>query len=279
MFLRTMLLLVVCSLLGCASTTQASLREVRAFADASASLGGYAELSRRYRDTYAREQPYLAPAADQQARLEDARRQAAYTDFVAIQQAVVRYMQILSVLAGDARYDLGPRLDEMGAGLKAGAGSALTERQITAYTGIARLLAGVVASGYQQRNVASMVRDGDADLQALLDAMIALTRLYAKTNDNEKKTVLGTLSLELVSAPRGTDRLLLVLARVHLADKTAEYSLLERRYDLAMQGLTRVAQGHQRLRENLERLTGEETRRMVAGYAGDLNAIRDGLRE
>ena len=38
-------------LAGCASTGPVSLVEVREFADASAKLGGYGELSRRYRDT------------------------------------------------------------------------------------------------------------------------------------------------------------------------------------------------------------------------------------
>jgi hypothetical protein len=42
-----------------------------------------------------------------------------------------------------------------------------------------------------------MVRDGDADLQTLLDAMITLTRLYDKTNENEKKTVLGIFDVEV----------------------------------------------------------------------------------
>jgi hypothetical protein len=82
------LFLFVCLLLGwllggCASTSQVSLTEVRAFADASASLGGYTELSRRYRDTYQREQPYLSASADKLARATDARRNAAYNDFVA----------------------------------------------------------------------------------------------------------------------------------------------------------------------------------------------------
>ena len=40
-----------------AATGQVSLVEVRQFADASARLGGYGELSRRFRDTYDREQP------------------------------------------------------------------------------------------------------------------------------------------------------------------------------------------------------------------------------
>ena len=263
---------------GCASTQQVSLSEVRAFADASASLGGYAELSRRYRDTYEREQPYLSASADKLARANDAKRRVVYNDFVSVQKTVVLYMQALSVLAGETRYDLAPRLDELGAGLKANAESGLTQRHITAYTGLTRLVTRAVTSGYQNRNVETMVRDGDADLQTLLEAMIALTRLYAKTNENEKKTVLGLVDTELAAAPRGTDRMLLVLAKVHLQNKTNEYRLLDKRYDLAMQGLNKVALGHQKLRENLHQLTRADLRLMLSNYANDLRVIHAGLR-
>jgi hypothetical protein len=264
---------------GCASTPQVSLTEVRAFADASASLGGHGELARRYRDTYEREQPYLSPNADRIARTADARRRAVYSDFVSVQKAVVLYMQTLSVLAGDTRYDLAPRLGELGAGLKANTESGLTQRHIAAYTGLTRLVSHTVTSRYQNRDVDTMVRDGDADVHSLLDAMIALTRLYAKTNENEKKTVLGLFEVELASAPRGTERMLLVLARVHLQNKTAEYKLLDKRYELAMQGLMKVALGHQRLRENLHQLTRADVRLALGNYANDLRVIHEGLRD
>jgi hypothetical protein len=264
-------------LAGCASTQQVSLVEVRAFADASASLGGYSELARRYRDTYEREQPYLAPSADRQARANDAKRKLVYNDFVSVQKTVVLYMQTLSALAGDARYDLGPRIDELGTGLKANTESGLTERHINAGTGLARLLTRFAASGYQNRSVAALVRECDADVQTLLEAMITLTRLYAKTNENEKKTVLGLFEIELPTAPHNTERLLMVLARVHYLNKTAEFKLLDKRYELATQGLTRVAQGHQKLRENLHQLTGADLRLMLANYAGDLRQIHEGL--
>jgi hypothetical protein len=277
------LFLFVCLLLGwmlggCASTSQVSLTEVRAFADASASLGGYAELSRRYRDTYQREQPYLSASADKLARATDARRNAAYNDFVAVQKTVVLYMQTLSALAGEARYDLGPSLDELGAGLKANTESTLTQRHVVAYTGLTRLVTRTVASGVQNRSVETMVREGDADLQVLLEAMIDLTRLYAKTNENEKKTVLGLFDSELAAAPRGTDRMLLVLARVHLQNKTTEYRLLDKRYDLAAQGLTKVALGHQKLRENLHQMAGADVRLALSNYAHDVRLIHAGLR-
>jgi hypothetical protein len=262
---------------GCASTGQVSLIEVRQFADASARLGGYGELARRYRDTYEREQPYLSPAADRIAKENDARRRAVYDDFVSIQKTVVLYMQTLSVLAGDTRYDLSDRIDDLGSGLKANAESGLQQRQIAAYTGLARLLTRVIASGYQNRSVETMVRDGDADVQILLDAMITLTRLYAKTNDNEKKAVLGIFDVEIPFSTKTSDRMLVTLAKVHYLSKSTEYKLVDKRYDLALQGLTKVALGHQKLRENINNLHGDEIRKMLAAYARDLTSLRDAL--
>lgn len=273
-------LALLCALLlaGCASTGgPVSLQEVREFADASARLGGYAELARRYRDTYEREQPYLSPVADKLARENDAKRRAVYDDFIAIQKTLVLYMQTLSLLAGDARYDLSDRIDDLGNGLKANSESGLQQRHITAYTGMTRLLTRVIASGYQNRSVETMVRDGDADVQTLLDAMIQLTRLYYKTNENEKKTILGIFDVEIPFSTRNSDRMLVTLAKVHYLNKATEYKLIDRRYELALQGLTKVALGHQKMRENLGKLSNDEVRRLLANYGRDLRTIRDGL--
>jgi hypothetical protein len=275
---RYLLALLAALLLGgCATTGQVSLAEVRQFADASARLGGYAELSKRYRDTYEREQPYLSPAADRIARDNDARRKAVYDDFMSIQKSLVLYMQTLSVLAGDGRYDLSAQLDDLGNGLKANAESGLQQRHVAAYTGLTRLLTRVIASGYQNRSVETMVRDGDADVQVLLDAMIALTRLYAKTNENEKKTILGIFDVEIPFSTRNSDRMLVTLAKVHYLSKSTEYKLIDKRYDLALQGLTKVALGHQKMREHLHDLSGEEMRKLLAAYGRDLRVLRDAL--
>lgn len=273
------LVLAAALLGGCASTGNVSLYEVRDFAEQSAKLGGYGELSARYRDTYSREQAYLSPAADKIARENDLKRRAVYDDFVSIQKAVVLYMQTLAMLASDTRYDLTARIDDLGTGLKANTDSGLQQKHLIAYTGLTRLLTRVIASGYQGRSVETMVRDGDADVQVLLDGMITLTRLYAKTHDNEKKIVLGIFDTEIPFSTRPQDRMLVTMAKVHYQNKLTEYRLLDKRYALAAQGLTKVLLGHQKLREQINNLSGTEIRHILADYARDLKLIRDGLTE
>ncbi len=270
-------MLAISVLLGGCASTSVSLVEVRQFAEASAKLGGYTELSKRYRDTYAREQPYLSAVADRVARDNDAKRRAAYDDFVSAQKALVLYMQVLTVLAGDTRFDLTPQLDDMGSGLKALAGSGLEQKHVIAYTGLTRLLTRVIASGYQGRSVETMVRDGDLHVRTLLNGMMTLTRLYAKTHDNERKTVLGLFDVEIPFSGKPQDRMLVTMAKVHYQDKAQEYKLLDRRYDMALQGLTKVSLGHQKMREHLHDLSRSEVRHLLADYARDLRLIHQGL--
>ncbi len=161
--------------------------------------------------------------------------------------------------------------------MKALAGSGVEQRHVAAYTGLTRLLTRVIASGYQNRSVATMVRDGDADVRVLLDGMISLTRLYEKTHQNEKKTVLGVFDVEVPFSGKAQDRMLVTMAKVHYMDKAQEYRILDKRYDIALQGLTKVSLGHQKMRERLDNLSGTEVRHILADYARDLNVIREAL--
>lgn len=276
---KLLLLAFILLLQACSATGPVSLAHVRDFADASTKLAAYGELSNRFRDTYQREAPYLTPSADRIARESDAKRKAAHADFVASQKALALYMQTLAALAGEGTYDLTAQLDELGAGLQANTSSGLEQRHITAYTGLTRLLTRVIASSYQNRSVETMVRDGDEHVQVLLDGMQTLLRLYAKTHENEKRTVLGLFEVELPLSTKPQDRMLVTLARVHYMSKVNEYRLIDRRFDLAREGLEKIAAGHKTLRSRLETLRGDEVRDFLRNLVRDLRVVRDGLNQ
>jgi hypothetical protein len=71
--------------------------------------------------------------------------------------------------------------------------------------------------------------------------------------------------------------MLVTLAKVHYLSKSTEYRLVDKRYDLALQGLTKVALGHQKMRENLHNLSDAEVRKALGAYGRDLAQLRDAL--
>jgi hypothetical protein len=71
--------------------------------------------------------------------------------------------------------------------------------------------------------------------------------------------------------------MLVTLAKVHYLNKSAEYKILDKRYALAVQGLTKIMLGHQKLRENLDDLHSSEIRKILQSYVRDLQVIRSGL--
>lgn len=230
---------------GCAGNPR--LHEARGFAAESAKLGGYADLTQRFRDTYIRQQPYLSAAADQRERALDARRRAAYPDLMAIHEAVQLYMQTLGKLADGDAFDLKEPVKAMGSGIKAWPDTGLTDRHVNAYSGLAQLLARAASNPYQERAVQAMVRDGDQELQALLEAMQNLLRYYAKSSDNERDTVLGMLEVEIQFADMPRDRLLAALAKSHRLAKRNEYRLIGLRHTLAAKHVAAIASAHKAL--------------------------------
>jgi hypothetical protein len=242
---------------GCASGGNAgSLPEVREFAAESAKLSAFAELTARFRDTYKREQPYLTPEAQRAERETDASRRAAYDDFINIERAVVLYMQTLGKLAGSDQFDLQDQANRLNTTIKAWPESGIDTRHANAYGALARLVTRTITSNYQQKAVTEMVSEGNEPLRTLLDAMAALLRYYDKSSDNERKTVLGMLEIEIAyidnpANPNPDHRLLAALSKVHYQEKANEYSLVGRRLTLAERNLQAISQAHQVLVEHL----------------------------
>jgi len=258
----TLLFVVLSMLGGCASSR--GLAQVRDFADESAKLDGYAELTERFRGSYAREQPYLSAAADAQAQAGERERRALYPDLIAIHDSVVLYMQTLGKLAGSDQFDLKPQLKSLGTGIKAWPETGLSDRHVNAYTNLAALLTRAVTAPYQEKSVQTMVRDGYEPMQALLDAMQNLLRYYDKINDNEQAIVLGLLDVEIPFAETPRDRLLAVLAKAHRQTKSSEYRLAGLRHTLAAKHVAAITAAHQTLMEHIDALDSPQARAALA---------------
>lgn len=247
---RALCTLILAGLAACAASPR--LQEAREFAADAARLGNYTDLSERFRDTYARERPYLSVAADVRERPADAERRAAFADAVAVHDAVVQYMRMLGRLAGADRFSVDAPLKTLGGGIKAWPGAGLDERHVNAYTGLARVMAQAATRREQENALRQMVHDAEPHLQLLLDAMQRLLRYYDKSSDNERAIVLGMLDVEIPFADTPRDRLLAALARAHRQSRAQEYRLTGLRYTLAMKHVAAIAAAHTALLHRLE---------------------------
>jgi hypothetical protein len=271
---RIFVLLLIMVLAGCAN-----LKEVKDYAGESAKLSAYTELTTRFRDTYEREQPYLFGEADQQAQDNDKRRKAAYEDLLKIHQRVSLYMQTLAVLAGENAFDLSKQIDSLSGGIKAYPDFGINDKHVDAFSNISKVIVKWITSSYQEHAVRDMIKEGDAHLQTTLQGMEALVRCYKKTNENERKTVLGFFDVEIPFADSPKDRLLTVLARAHVQSRTLEYKNIELKYNEAEKGIKSIADGHRKLLENIDKLSNEEVKTMINNFAKDIKTIRENLQK
>ncbi|MFT5643427.1 MAG: hypothetical protein ACI83P_000973 [Janthinobacterium sp.] len=243
-------LIVTLALGACATTGQ--LQPVRTLAAESGKLNDYPELSMRFRDTYQREKPYLSKLAEQRELLIDARRRAAFDDFINIHKSVVLYLHTLGELAGDQHYNLRNQINSVGSGISAWPDSGIDQHHVDAYTRLGNLIARTLASSAQNKAVRAMIKEGDPDFQSLVDAMIAVLNYYKKTSINERKIVLGLFEVEMPFIDSGTGKLLIALAKVHYQTKMAEYEVIEGRFALLDKNLKEIARDHKNLLQNLQ---------------------------
>lgn len=251
--MKRYLCLLLCLLLAaCASNPR--LTEVRSLADDAPKLAAFSDLSQRFRDTYQREQPYLAAAAAQREEVIDRKRRDAYPDFIALHTAATTYLRALGALAGGDSFNYGDQVKQLAEGVKAWPETGLSDRHVNAYSALVRLLLRASMGRAQDQALQTMLREGAEPLQGTLDAMHTLLRYFNKNHDNEQRIVLGMLEVEIPYADAPRDRLLAALARAHQQEKVREYRLLGLRHTLAAQHIDQMRERHAALLQGLDPL-------------------------
>lgn len=258
---------VVLYLAGCAN-----LQPVREFANASAELSGYTQLTNRFNTTYERERLYISGLVDARAQENDKKRKAVYDDLLKVHRTATLYMQTLAKLAGEDTYDLSGEINGIAGGIKAHPEFGISAAQVDAVANISNLISKWATAGIQEDAVKEMVREGDASFQHLLDGMTNLVRLYAKTNENEKRTILGFFEVELLYADTPKDKLLATLARVHEDSKRREYEQAKHLFLNAEQGIQKVSEGHTKLLKHLDDLSGDDLKASLKVLTKDIKS-------
>ncbi len=264
--------------LAVVATGCVDLKAVRDFAGESAPLVENTELATRFRDTYQREQPYLADQAAQLALANDQRRKAAYGDVLKLHRLLGRYLRTLGGLAGDRTFELSPGLGALADGIEACPDFGLDSSHVQAYEGLAKVVLRWHTGARQEQAVRKLLEESDPHLQILLEGMARLLETYRATHANEQKSVLGLLEVELPFAGTPQDRLLATLAKAHLQAKLQEYRLADARYAKAAAGIRSLQAGHRALREQAHHLSSAQARAVIDRFTKDIQTIRKNLK-
>lgn len=275
--LPLLLSLVLALLAGCAST--ARVEPARQFAAEASRDDSFSELTRRYRDTYRRELPYLDAAAAKSAQEGDRLRQASSADFLRLQQALLLYFHTLERLAGSDAYDVSAHVDTLSTQLQAWPDAGLDTTRIDAYGQLLHLIAVQAGAAARDAALTDTVIRADAPVQTLLAAMADLLRHYAVTDEQERKIVLGLFEINLPTIKGGRDRLLAALARVAYQDRRDDYARSSLRLKLDGEHLANIAAAHARLAAWLRQPGSEQARAAVLQANRQMRASLEALEQ
>jgi hypothetical protein len=263
----------------------ADLRVVGDYARQSAQFTADTRLAQRYRDTYKREEPFLAPREEPQEQATDRKRQASVVELLAIQKGLTDYMNTLAKLAGedtnDAVIDIGNLDTNLSNMVQYGVNSAHVE----ALAGLANAVARGLTSSRQKRAIEDMVTEADPHIQDLARRMVDLVQLCRQSSRNERAMVVNVLRVNIPytrsgqaggAEPAGT---ILVnrLARAQLQAREDEYSRAEAIFDQAGKGWATLAAGHRQLATGLRHLHGKALLQALRPMANDLRTLKNGL--
>ncbi|ALQ52153.1 hypothetical protein [Nitrosomonas ureae] len=272
------------------STACSNLKEIGNFAGESAKFASYTELTTRYRDTYSREEPYLFEICTNAkcdnedrdkfikvAKYEDVRRHEAYADLLKVHETVSTYMQTLAILAKSESFDISKEVSSMSGSIKKYPHLGIEEKHVEAISNLALLITKWITSAYQNYAVKSMIMEGDMHIQTALDGMKNIVIAYKGVHENEKMEVLGSYVIEDKFIDNSKDRQLMILAREQFKAKKNEYENMDQKYEIALNGIKRIAEGHTKLHENTQKLTSDEVREIISKFAKDIKIIKDNL--
>lgn len=270
---RSLWLLIALLVNGCSN-----LKEVQDFSKESARFASYTKLTERYRTTYQREAPYLYGKSLVIAKDNDQRRQEEYLDLLKVHHRVALYMQVLAKLSGDETFDLSKNVDSLGGTIRQNPKIGLTDKQVSAYSGLSKTIAKwVMTTGYQESAVKAMITEGDPDLQALLAGMANMLKFYKATSDNEKRTVLGLYESEIPFYEKKKMLLLVSLGKDDYTNKIKAYAALDSLFDKVQRGIAEIQSGHSQLAQHVNQLSNTELRSIIEQVAKDLQSISNNL--
>lgn len=258
-----------------------SLKDVRQYANESAKLSSYKELTDRFRDTYEREKPFLGSGSycdARRAKIQDNLRKSAYPDLIKMHDRLAEYMAALAVLSGDDTFDLTKPIGTFGDSIKKHPNLSIDAKEVDAYVQLGKILSQLITTVMQQNAIRKTVTNADPHVQTLLEGMSLIVRVYKVHNSKERGCVVEFLEQESKYASKFRSTALLGVVGLQMAlDKAAEYDQVEHVIEKVLKGIEAIKEGHHELKVNVNNLSNAELASTLKRLSGDIKSARKEL--
>lgn len=259
-------------LAGCAD-----LKGIRKFSDSAADTASYTGLTSYYLGEFDHSKRYEEDAAKKkQLDQESIGRRKQEKALLGLHRGVQDYMKALGALASDEVISYDESLKKLGDEIKNT--KLVSETQVDAYQKITGIIAKAATDGYRQRKLKQLIGDANEPFQKIAVALGEIVSSgYVLSLDNELDVMNSYYKEVIKLAPPndpGTEM-------VKETWRTKKEDLAARRQACLAYADTiqKIAQAHQELFSNKDKLDAKATLDLIMSYAQDIDDLRNNIKE
>jgi hypothetical protein len=269
------ILLGLCAglLAGCAD-----LKSIRKFADSAADTASYTDLTADYIGGPDRMKQYQE-SEDRKAELakESAAREKQEKALLGLHRGIQDYMNAIGALASDEVISYDASLQKLGNEIKAT--KMISDPETAdAYQGIARILLKAATDGYRQKKLKQLIDEANAPFQKVAGALKELVGgayLLSLTNEME---VLDLYYKDVVRQAQANDPGT-EMVKDTWRTKREELEKREKACVTYAATIGKIAEAHQALFDNKDKLNVKVTLDMISSYSQDLDDLKKKIKQ
>jgi protoporphyrinogen oxidase len=251
----------------------ADLKSIRKFADISADSAGYTALSVDYVKSIEREKRYQEEKFHKDLDEKIKKRKEQQPALLGLHKGVEEYMKAIGALAADELVSYDKSIDSIAEDVKK---TKLVEDKVTdAFSAIIKIITKAATDAYRQRELNRIISESNKDLQIVLTAMINIVELdFVSSLENEKVAIEKFYKeIVIVSEKAPPQQASIQLLRETWQKKQDEIETKEQSCIVYSRTLKKIAEGHQLLFDNRDKLSSRQVLDLINNYSNDISNL------
>jgi hypothetical protein len=152
----------------------------------------------------------------------------------------------------------------------------ISKEEVNAYAAISKILLKVTTDIYRKNKIAKYIEEANMPVQVLLNKLKSIVHLNMEEELEFKKLANFTYCVQLLDTTLYKDHLNHVeKSRIALAyyQQNSMIDLQKKQIETFSKSIATIAEGHQKLYDNRNKITAKEVREMLIGYISNLEDI------